>query len=102
MLSKIENDYKKKCFLLLDSLSTLLIYSTSATVGRFLQVIIGRVKKNKGSFLATIEKKMHEEKDIITIQHFMDSLIEMKISKNKQYYKYTGVSNFSKKWIEIK
>jgi hypothetical protein len=47
-------------------------------VGRFLQVIIAKVKNAGGSILFTMEEGMHDEKVVITIEHLMDAVIHIK------------------------
>ena len=71
---KKETDYE----ILFDSLSTLLIYSNAEAIARFLQVLISKVKQLNGDILFTLEEGMHDEKAIMTIEHFMDSVVDVK------------------------
>ena len=70
---KKEADYE----ILFDSLSTLLIYSNAEAIARFLQVLISKVKQLNGGITFTLEEGMHDNKAIITLEHFMDSMVKV-------------------------
>ena len=70
---KKEADYE----ILFDSLSTLLIYSNAEAIARFLQVLISKVKQLNGGITFTLEEGMHDNKAIITLEHFMDSMVNV-------------------------
>jgi len=70
-----------------DSLSTLLMYTNPQTVGRFTQVVTAKIKQAGGTILYTLEKGMHDKKTIITIEHLMDQILQIKQEKNKHFIK---------------
>jgi len=70
-----------------DSLSTLLMYTNPQTVGRFTQVITAKIKKAGGTVIYILEEGMHDQKTIVTIEHLMDQIIQIKQEKNKHYIK---------------
>ena len=80
-LSEFGRDFMKKeadYDIIFDSLSTLLIYSNAEAIARFLQVLISKVKQLNGGITFTLEEGMHDAKAIITLEHFMDSVINIK------------------------
>ncbi|NQU79654.1 hypothetical protein HQ545_07835 [Candidatus Woesearchaeota archaeon] len=86
--------------IIFNSLSTLLMYSNPQMVGRFLQVIIAKVKKAGGSILLTMEEGMHDEKVIVTIEHLMDAIIHVKKEEEKIMIRADGISGMEK-WSEF-
>jgi len=102
-LSDIEREFIRKSpshKVIFNSLSTVLMYSNPQTVGRFLQVIIARVKKAGGSILLTLEEGMHDEKVIVTIEHLMDAIIHVKKEEGKVLVRADGVSG-AEGWSEF-
>lgn len=102
-LSKTEAEFYKinpKHLVIFDSLSTVLMYSNPQMIGRFLQVIISRIKKAGGSVIFTLEEGMHDEKATITIEHLMDIIINFKKEKEKILVKAKGIEGFDE-WTEF-
>ncbi len=64
--------------LVLDSLSTLLLYTNCSTVTRFLQVLLLKVRKHSSDSIFLMEGGMHDDKVVTTIEHLMDRRIETK------------------------
>jgi KaiC/GvpD/RAD55 family RecA-like ATPase len=103
-LSEIEAELIKKHpkhRIIFDSLSTILMYTNPQTVGRFAQVLIARIKKAGGSVLFSLEEGMHEPSAIVTIEHLMDCIIEVKKEKGKVLAKARGIEGFEG-WRELK
>lgn len=102
-IAQIESELYKKSkehIIIFDSLSTLFMYSNPQMVGRFLQVQAAKIKKAKGSVIFTLEQGMHDEKDRITIEHLMDSIIYLKKEDKKIKAKAKGIGGFSV-WKEL-
>ena len=102
-LSDIERDFIKlnpQHNIIFSSLSTLLMYSNPQMVGRFLQVIIAKIKKAGGSILLTMEEGMHDEKVIVTIEHLMDVIIHVRKDEDKTLIRADGIQGFEK-WSEF-
>jgi len=79
-ISEFGRDFMKKEInyeVLFDSLSTLLVYSNAEAIARFLQVLISKVKQLNGGITFTLEEGMHDNKAIITLEHFMDSMVNV-------------------------
>jgi len=70
---------KPNKFLLLDSLSTLLVYNSAGTVAKFSHFLTTRIRlsKLKGVFII-VEKEM-EEKLLLTLSEFCDKVIKLQI-----------------------
>jgi KaiC/GvpD/RAD55 family RecA-like ATPase len=99
-VSDFQRDFLKKeqpHLIIFDSLSTLLMYSNAEAIGRFLQIVIAKIKNLQGDMLFTLEEGMHDEKAIVTIEHLMDSIIEVKKEGSKIFTKESGGN-----WAELK
>jgi KaiC/GvpD/RAD55 family RecA-like ATPase len=99
-VSDFQREFLKKeapHLIILDSLSTLLMYSNAEAIARFLQVFIAKIRNLKGEVIFTIEQGMHDEKAVVTIEHLMDSVIEVKKEGHKLLTKENGGN-----WAELK
>ncbi len=67
--------------LLFHSISSLLKETDSSTFFRFLQFMVGKFRREGATAMYTVEKGMHDEKDIKMIEHFMDGVIEFEDGK---------------------
>ncbi|MCX6767974.1 MAG: RAD55 family ATPase [Candidatus Micrarchaeota archaeon] len=85
---------EKKHALVFKSLSTLLMYSSADAVGRFVQVIVAKVKKGGGSALFTLEEGMHDEKTVVVLEHLMDGIIEARKEKDALVVKARGFPGY--------
>ena len=103
-VSKIEAEFYRinpKHRIIFDSLSTLLMYSNPQMIGRFLQIMVAKIKRAGGSIIFTLEEGMHDKKDMITIEHLMSSIIHIKHEKDKILIKAEGIDGFDE-WVELK
>ena len=103
-LAEIERSFLKENktnhLIIFDSLSTILMYSNAEAVSRFIQVLIGKIKSREGSIMFTIEEGMHDQKTVITIQHLMDVIINLKKEDEKIMIKVQGIEGFGD-WKEL-
>lgn len=98
-LSDIERDFLRKNDehrVIFRSLSTVLTYSSTQTITRFLQVIIAKIHKSGGSVIFTMEEGMHDEKTKITMEHMMDMIIQVKKHKGKVMVRADGIAGFDR------
>jgi len=103
-IAQIEAEFYKispKHKIIFDSLSTILMYSNPQMIGRFIQVLIAKIKNAGGSVLFTLEEGMHDPKDMVTIEHLMNAIIHVKKEKNKIRIKAEGIKGFEE-WSEFK
>jgi KaiC/GvpD/RAD55 family RecA-like ATPase len=82
------------------SISTLLMYSNANAIARFLQVLIAKIKKSGGGILFTIEEGMHDPTVIVTMEHLMDGIIEIKKDAEKTLVRAKGIQGYED-WNEI-
>jgi len=98
--SEFQREFLKKeqpHLIIFDSLSTLLMYSNAEAIGRFLQIFIAKIKNLGGEAVFTLEQGMHDDKAVVTIEHLMDSITEVKKEGHKVLTKENGGS-----WAELK
>ncbi len=91
---------KRDVIILLDSLSTLLMYTNPQTVYRFLHVVTRRIRATKAKALYIVQKDMHEERTITTLKHMFDGVIEVKEESNKRFLRFIS-STQKTDWIEF-
>jgi archaellum biogenesis ATPase FlaH len=85
-LLELEREFAKKEIphtIIFDSLSTLLMYSNAEAIARFLQILIAKIKRFNTNIIFTLEEGMHDQRAVITIEHLMDSIIELKKENNE-------------------
>ncbi len=63
----------------IDSLSTLILHSTPATMPRAVQRLSGRLKQNSHSIMYVLEEGVHDEKDYATYSYLADAVIRFRI-----------------------
>jgi len=96
-LSDIEKEFFRKGpkhTIIFDSLSTLLMYSNTQAIGRFVQVLIAKIKKAGGSAFFTLEEGMHNPDVLVTMEHLMDDIIFVKREAGKLLVKAKGLTGF--------
>jgi len=62
--------------LVFDSISTLIIYSNAPATFRFLQVLAGRVSRNRSTAFYVLEKGMHTDTEVQMFKHLMRGVFE--------------------------
>jgi len=63
------------------SLSSILKETDSATFFRFMQFVVGKFKREGATAMYLMEKGMHDEKDVMMVEHLMDGVIEFEGGK---------------------
>lgn len=87
--------------LILDSVSTLVVYSDAKAVFRFLQVVSGTCQRMGSTSIFTMTRGMHEELEVQTIKHLMDGVIEMKEEGARMQLRVQGCGDVvSRNWID--
>lgn len=74
---------EKKMRVVMQSLSTLLLYNNPEVVYRFTQITGARLKGSNATTLFLIEEGMYDEKIVMTIKHLVDAVIEVKNENGK-------------------
>lgn len=63
----------------LDSVSTLVLYTDPSSAVKFLQVVSAKSKASNSNLLMSLEEGVHEEKTISTLNYVADGLLRMKM-----------------------
>lgn len=63
----------------LDSVSTLVLYTDPQSAVKFLQVVGAKSKASSGCLLMTLEEGVHDAKTISTLNYVADGMIQMKM-----------------------
>ncbi|MDY6773891.1 MAG: ATPase domain-containing protein [Candidatus Nanohaloarchaea archaeon] len=63
----------------LDSVSTLVLYTDPSSAVKFLQVVDAKSKASDSNLLMTLEEGVHEQKTISTLNYVADGLLEMEM-----------------------
>jgi len=103
-LSDIEKEFFRKSpkhLIVFISLSTMLMYSNPQAIGRFVQVVIAKIKKAGGSVFFTLEEGMHTPDVIVMMEHMMDYIVFVKHENGKLFVKAKGLAGFED-WDEFK
>lgn len=95
----LKNDFNK-IQLHINSLSTLLMYSNINTVFRFIHIFTGRIKAAGGLGIYVLERGMHDEQAIATLQQLFDGVIEIKTEKDVNYIRIIGLLSKPTSWFE--
>ncbi len=86
----------------LNSVSTLLMYSELQTVFRFLHVFTGRIRSVDGLGIFTVDSEMHSEKEFSTLNQLFDGIVEVrKEGDGAGQVRLSGRTNEDSDWINI-
>ena len=89
--------------LVLDSVSTLIAYSNPQTAFRFLQTLIGRIRRVGATAMFLMDHGMHPEADVQMFKHLMTGVIELKDGGGKPQIKVEGLgAPAGQGWVEYK
>jgi KaiC/GvpD/RAD55 family RecA-like ATPase len=86
--------------LIFESVSTLTAYLDSSATFRFLQPLIGRRKIDQSVGYYLLDRGMHSDSDLETLEHMVDGSINLKIEQLKTFLSVKGVGETqSRAWI---
>jgi KaiC/GvpD/RAD55 family RecA-like ATPase len=103
-LSVINGDFLKvgtNVVNIFDSLSSLLLYNSPATLFRFLQFICGRAKMSGVTSVFLLDNQMHTQDVNETIKSLTDGVITLKLEEGKRYFTLTGVNREVLRWTPL-
>ncbi len=92
----------KKVRIVIESLSTLLMYSNIQTVFRFLHVFTGRVRSAGAVGVYTVEEGMHDPQAITTLKQLVQGVVEIKEEGDKRLLRAVGINPAPTQWYEYK
>jgi KaiC/GvpD/RAD55 family RecA-like ATPase len=85
------------------SLSTSISHTDEMEATKFVQAVTRNVRDLNSSAIFALERGMHSEQQIESIQHLVDGAIMIKLDKQKTYLSILGVGEVqSRDWIEFK
>jgi len=99
-LKQFSDDENRKTRLVINSLSTMLMYSNLQTVFRFLHVFTGRIKAADALGIYVLEAGMHDDKTIATLKKLFDGVIEIKEGNDNFSIRAMGLGVKPTGWIE--
>jgi KaiC/GvpD/RAD55 family RecA-like ATPase len=86
--------------LVFESVSTLTAYLDSSATFRFLQPLIGRRKIDRSVGYYLLDRGMHSDSDLETLEHMVDGSINLKIEQLKTFLSVKGTGETqSRAWI---
>lgn len=86
--------------LCVNSLSTILMYSSLATVFRFMHVFSGRVTASKATGVYIVEDGMHDAQTIYTLKPLFNAVIEVKVDSDGYLLRVAGLTPKPTGWYE--
>jgi len=92
----------KEVRLVVDSLSTILMYSNLQTVFRFLHVFTGRIKTAGALGVYSIDAGMYDERTIATLKQLFDGMVEIKQDEDREFIRIVGLTPSPTPWLECK
>jgi KaiC/GvpD/RAD55 family RecA-like ATPase len=91
----------REIVIVIETLSTLLMYSNLMAVLRFLHVFTGRIKSAGAVGLYLVEEGMHDSPTMTTMKQFFQGIIEMKEEKGRRLLHIVG-SPRPTPWLEYR
>ncbi len=100
LLNDVGGDKKR---IVVDSLSTLLLYSDPELSLKFLKDFIASATSQKATILFTIEEGIHDEKTVAILNYMAEGLIEMKFDMDKRLMRVSKMRDtaVSRTWLEF-
>ena len=92
----------KEIRLVVDSLSTILMYSNLQTVFRFLHVFTGRIKAAGALGVYSIDSGMYDDRTIATLKQLFDGMIEIKQDQEREFIRVAGITPSPTPWFECR
>jgi len=86
--------------LCIDSLSTMLMYSSLQTVYRFMHVIAGRVAMQRDLGVYVVDENMHDAQTIATLKQLFNAVLQVKNDDDRTFVRASGFSSRPTSWFE--
>lgn len=87
---------------IVESISTLLMYSNLETVFRFLHVFTGRVRSIDAVGIFVIDSEMHEEKAYLTLRQVFDGVVEVEEDEEgRTRLRIVGLTDEPTDWVTL-
>lgn len=96
--SRAESDNYRLC---IDSLSTMLMYSSLQTVYRFMHVMAGRVVMQHNLGIYAVDEDMLDAQTIATLKQLFNGVLQVKSNGDRACVRATGISSRPTPWFEF-
>lgn len=96
--SRAEADNYRLC---IDSLSTMLMYSSLQTVYRFMHMMAGRIVMQHNLGIYVVDEDMHDAQTIATLKQLFNAVLQVKNNGDHTYVRATGLSPRPTPWFEF-
>lgn len=87
--------------LCINSISTLLMYSSLQAVFRFMHVLIGRITVSGALGVYVVEEGMHDQKTLATLMQLINAIIEVKVEDDTYHMRFIGPGTAHGKWLQF-
>ncbi len=77
--------------LVIDSASTLVLYSNAQATFRFLQVLIGRARQAGAICMLLLDQGMHSDAEVQMFRHLVDGVLEARDNKERSQLRVEGL-----------
>lgn len=78
-------------FILLDSVSTLVLYSNAPTTFRFLQILLGKARRAGAATLLLMDEGMHEDSEVQMFRHLCDGALSLRTKEGNTQFLLEGL-----------
>ncbi len=86
--------------LCIDSLSTMLMYSSLPTVYRFMHMIAGRVAMQRNLGVYVVDEDMHDAQTIATLKQLFNAVLQVKNNGDHTFVRASGLTSRPTSWFE--
>ena len=89
---------KSKVWIIVDSLSIILMYAKLPTVFRFLHVLTSTVRKIDAMGVFIVEDGMHDEQSMVTIKQLVQGIVEVRKDSDAKAMRVVGLITTPSEW----
>ena len=98
--ARLVDEFKgKPVRLCIDSLSTLLMYSSLQVIFRFIHLLNGRLQASGGLSIGVVDEGMHDEKTMASLRQLYRAALEIKETDSSCLVRAVGLSPRPTKWF---
>ena len=97
----MEEFEKKPVRLCIDSLSTLLMYSSLQTVFHFVHMLNGRIHASGSLGAGVVEEGMHDDRTMATLLQLYNAALEIKEGESASFIRAIGLTPRPTPWYEL-
>jgi KaiC/GvpD/RAD55 family RecA-like ATPase len=99
---RLMDEFKgKPVRLCIDSLSTLLMYSSLQVIFRFLHLLNGRLQAAGGLSIGVVDEGMHDEKTMASLRQLYRAVLELKEADNACRVRAVGLGSRPTPWFKF-